>query len=210
MSVIFILLLITGCGSSSSNSNDDENNNEGRNVSVLYEDAEDESVDRWLNYVNNSGNASVENIVDDGKRVIKLNGTRDDFYMLDFEPDNSEQFVLEFDTRGMDKCIMVYAEVSTNLGGRYLEYTTFQKEYVRIGKFEDENGGVYISALVNPDSDSPQIDHDFSYYRNGWNHVKLYLQKDLQQIEPDNNITSVNSLRITGEVMIDNVMLSSY
>ena len=159
---------------------------------VIYEDAEDQSISRWTITDNIPAGATVTNIYDADKhsRVIKLNSSDsyDNQYQIGVAWNNRENFNITWDMKTTDG-YMIDVEITTTQGSRNLRYNDNELSY----KLKDDT----------------DLIHGLGYYTtNGtWYTIKRNLLKDLKDLEPNNNIISVDSFLIRAKASIDNIEL---
>lgn len=155
---------------------------------LIYEDAEDSSIDRWTISVNGTGNAKVTNIEDTAKssRVIKLQSS-DSYeheYKLNFA--NNQNFNLKWDMKTTEGFI-IDVLITTEEGERRLRY----------------------NDLDNTSKDTDTLIYGLGYTpTNGnWNTISRNLQADVEALEPNNKILSVDTLLIRANCTLDNIEL---
>ena len=159
---------------------------------VVYEDAEDQSISRWIITDNIPAGASVTNIYDSDKnsRVIKLNSadSYDNQYQIGVDWNNRENFNIIWDMKTTNGYI-IDVVVTTTQGERYLRYND--------------------NALSFKVKDGETIVHGLGYHSTDgtWHTFRRDLLKDLQAFEANNNIISVNSFLIRANARIDNIEL---
>jgi peptidoglycan/xylan/chitin deacetylase (PgdA/CDA1 family) len=158
---------------------------------VIYEDAEDNTTNGWIVSDNTSGDATITNIfdTDSQSRVIKFDSSA--IYENEYKLgtwSNQKHFKLKWDMKTTEGFI-VDILVSSTEGERYLRYT-------------DE-------ASTSKGKDGNALYHGLGYYAsNGnWNTFDRDLQKDLKDIEPNNQILSVDSFLIRAKCRVDNIEL---
>ena len=163
----------------------------------IYEDAEDQTIIKWLVRNGSSEDAKIRNVYDANKksRVIEFqgNGTRDAYIfgaergqkawgekrhkMISWEMQFSED-------------VVVYVMVDTIDGIRYLFYTP---SYVR-GLLHGFERGI-MHGLGDKISDGR------------WRRITRDLESDLKDAEPNNKLVSVNGVIVRGSGRIDNLIL---
>ena len=159
---------------------------------VVYEDAEDQSISRWTITDNIPAGATISNIYDADKnsRVIKLNSSDsyENQYQIGSAWNNRENFNIVWDMKTTDG-YMIDVVITTTEGERYLRYNDNELTY----KAKDEE----------------IIVHGLGYYSTDgtWHTFRRDLLKDLKDLEPNNNIISVNSFSIRANASIDNIEL---
>ncbi len=212
--LLFSLFIITACGSSSSNNIDITN--------TLYEDAENGLVDKWEVTVGSYEVLNIQEGANNSNRSIFL---RHDWheengemvsgvsYRLTNENgtdwNNTTQKVLHLDhMKKISKDNKLYSftisvETDTKLGKRMLSFNTY-----------------YDKTDMNPSSQSyPDVDYieltfplSMQYVREFdiWQHIRLDLEEYLHQLEPQNEIISVNAFVFEGgDDYLDNISLAS-
>ena len=156
---------------------------------IVYEDAEDGNIDGWSIFSNESNSATITNIFDEdrGSRVISLHGVgKGDGYMLGTPPwNNIVDKNLKWSMRyGED--FTIYISVQTKNGKRYLTYTPIDNDrglkgsYIRLG---------LGSNIID----------------NRWHTFRRNLNEDIKSVEPNNELTRINSFRIRGTGFIDDI-----
>ena len=165
---------------------------------ITYEDAEDGSTDGWIVYDATPEGATINNVVDTERdsKVIELSGsaTQNGYMFGNWLGREGAWAELDRKTITWD---MKYSEyysffitVQTDNGRRYMYYSATSQDR---GIVND----VYIHHGLGA-----------SYMDGKWHTVSVNLEKDLQEYEPDNHITSVNGILIRGSGKIDNIILS--
>jgi hypothetical protein len=159
---------------------------------VVYEDAEDEKIDGWSIYANSSGEATINNIVDNsrGSRVIELQGQGlGDGYRLRDSQNNIWNDTLHKNiewSMNYSEPFTIYIETQTTNGTRYLVYTPrddnrgLSGNYIRIG----------VGANITDGS---------------WHTIQRDLAKDIAEAENGNKLISINSFIIRGSGRIDDI-----
>lgn len=167
-----------------------------RDDTTVYEDAEDGTTLGWEVYDNDPDWAYVSNIYDTDRqsRVIELNGYGlYNGYRLrnpDLTPwNNSTQHYLEW-YFNYDEMFMVFVDVETSEGQRYLSYLPMN--------WEPSYSGSYIFLGLGD-----------NLLNNGWHRVIRDLEADLKTVEPLNRILKVNGFLIYGSGRIDDIKLHS-
>ena len=157
--------------------------------STLYEDAEDGKTDGWSIFSNESNSATITNIYDEdrGSRVISLHGVgKGDGYKFSSTPWNNHiNKSLKWSMRyGED--FTIYISVKTKKGRRYLTYTPI-----------DTNRGLKGSYIrIGLGSDTTD---------NLWHTFTRDLNMDIKSVEPDNELIAIDSFRIRGTGLIDDI-----
>jgi len=171
-----------------SNVNIDKDNN----ISVVYEDAQDGTIDGWTIFQNSSGSATITNISDAqrGSKVIKLQGDGlADAYMLrdaqNNDWNNTTDHILEW-SLNYSEYFTIYVDVQTTKGRRYIVYNPR----------DDDRGlsGEYILFGVGANI----IDGN-------WHTITRDLSRDIESVEADNRLISINGMIIRGSGLIDDV-----
>ena len=164
-----------------------ENPNEDK---VVYEDAEDGDTQGWIVYSNNSGTATIRNIMDNdrGNRVIELSGEgRSDGYALgsnawwnDRSHDNLRW------SMNYSEDFTIYISTWTTNGHRYLVYRPINNssglngESIGIGLGTDVDNGV-------------------------WRTISRNIAEDIANAEEDNELVSINAFFVRGSGRIDDI-----
>ena len=161
--------------------------------STLYEDAEDGKTDGWVVYDSYPFGAKVENVYDEerGSRVIKLSGAgiANGYWLKSIDGKrwaNDSQFIFKMDMK-FDDDFVLYIEVLTNEGRKYLTYTTTV-----------DNDFVYGKYVV--------IALDDSFKDGKWHTFKRNLQSDLNSLSKA-KIKKVEGLMIRGNGELDDISL---
>ena len=160
---------------------------------IVYEDAEDGEISKWVISDNIPEGAVVTNVIDSEtqSRVIKLQSAEsyDNQYTLGGAWNNSKQLNIKWDMKTTEGFI-IDVVVSTEQGVRYLRYVDREEAYQ--GIVDDE-----------------VIYHGLGYYStNGnWHTFTRNLAKDLKEIEPNNNLLAVDSFNIRANASLDNIEL---
>ena len=163
-------------------------------TSIIYEDAEDQTTDRWSITDNTPDGATVSNVYDADRasRVIKFTGTDnyENQYQIGGEWNNVTNKNLLFDLKTTQGYI-IDVTVSTPNGERYLRYIDNNLSFI--------------------ESESDMITHGLGYFSTDgkWHRHQRNLEKDLKDLEPNNTITSVDSFAIRAIASIDNIELFS-
>ena len=163
-------------------------------TSVVYEDAEDQKIERWSIVDNTPNGATISNVYDTDRasRVIKFTGA-DSYgnqYQIGGSWNNTANKNLLFDLKTTEGYI-IDVTVSTPNGERYLRYTDNDLSFI--------------------ETDSDMITHGLGYFSTDgtWHRYKRDLEKDLQDLEPTNTIISVDAFAIRAIASIDNLELFS-
>jgi len=168
----------------------------GATTASVYEDAQDGGTDRWRIYDGNADEAVIKNVFDEDRKsqVIELTGndTIHGFQLTTVEKkpwQNSEQLVLEWSHKFIEFFI-VYVDVETSLGHRYLKYTPVDYHGLGTGEYAHFGTG--------------------GFTRDGtWHTIVRDLQADLKRAQPGAIITAVNGFLIRGSGCLDNIKLHS-
>ena len=163
-------------------------------TSITYEDAEDQKIDRWSIVDNIPNGATVSNVYDDDKasRVIKFQGvdSYENQYQIGGAWNNRDNFNITWDMKTTEGYIIDIV-VTTTEGVRYLRY-------------KDD-------SLSYQEKDDDVIIHGLGYFSTDgtWHTHRHNLIDDLQDLEPNNTIISVDSFLIRANASIDNLELFS-
>lgn len=165
--------------------------------SRIYEDAEDGTENGWDVYDSDPPiEATISNVYDDvrGSRVIELSGSgMSNGYRL--RNDNGEYWnetelkVIQFSMR-FNEDFTVLIPVMTKNGFRYMVYTTIQSPGA-----ENNNDSVSIYNI---------FDNKFS--DGNWHTIVLNLEKDLEAVQPGNDIESVWGFLVRGSGRVDDII----
>jgi peptidoglycan/xylan/chitin deacetylase (PgdA/CDA1 family) len=161
---------------------------------VVYEDAEDQTISRWSITDNTPAGATITNIYDADKDSRVINFTGSDSYENQYQIgeawNNRENFNITWDMKTTEGYI-IDIQITTTNGDRNLRYNDNELSY----KLKD-------------DSD---IIHGLGYHSTDgtWHTHRRNLEKDLKDLEPNNNIISINSFLIRAKASIDNIELFS-
>ena len=168
------------------NNNNNDNNN---NSKTVYEDAEDSKIDRWSIFSNASNSATITNIFDEdrGSRVISLHGVgKGDGYMIGSTPwHNHINKSLKWSMKYQES-FTIYISVQTKNGRRYLTYTPI-----------DNNRGLKGSYI--------RIGLGSDIIDNSWHTFTRDLNADIKTAEPNNELIAIDSFRIRGTGLIDDI-----
>ena len=172
--------------------NNDGNTNENASDRLL-EDAEDGLASRWRIYDRTPAGASINNVIDNGTRVIsftsdgiangfRLGGTRSDNGGLNIQ----DATHISWRMRAAESYV-VYIALETDLGLRYLTYTNSNNlspagssTYINIG----------LGAATSNDS---------------WVTITRKLETDLHAAQPDNDIIAIHGVLVRGPISIDDI-----
>ncbi len=166
-------------------------------VNALYEDAEDGTSLGWSIFDDNSGTATIHNIIDPdkGDHVISLEGqgTRDG-YMLGERAGDGRWRNRQHDTiqwsMNYDEVFVVYIATETSNGERNLVYTAQ----------DDDRGLSGTSIMIGLGADADD---------GGWRTFTRNIAEDIASVEPDNELLSINAFLIRGSGRIDNIKTRS-
>ncbi len=157
---------------------------------VIYEDAEDGTTAGWDIYDNDPSGAMISNVYDLGSRVIQFTGSgASNGYRLrneDGSPWNSIRTILEW-TMNYSESFVVYFDVETSAGHRYIYYTASDYDYLGTGEYVHHGLGSNVSD-------------------GQWWTFTRDLQADLEDAQPGVTILSVNGFFIRGSGMVDDII----
>ncbi len=163
---------------------------------TMYEDAENNSTNRWSIYDDTPEGATISIVYDNNSSVIDLNGSGlDNGYILGSFDDanswhNTEESILKWDMKS-NESYTIYIRIKTINGYRYLYYTATDNNY-GIGEDNPE----YIHHGLNINSTDGL-----------WHSYTRDLEADLKEFEPDNELISVNAFLVRGSIKVDNIEL---
>jgi len=161
---------------------------------VVYEDAEDSTINGWEIYDDDPAGAVISNVYDDNResRVIEFNGLgTSNGYRLRNEDgskwQNTNQFVIEW-SMNYSQGFTIYIDCETTAGHRYMTYRPVD---------EDELGdGTYVRYGLGTSA------------RDGnWHTFMRDLQADLEEAQPGVTIEEVNGFLIRGSGRVDDIKL---
>ena len=165
---------------------------------TMYEDAEDESTNKWSVYDNTPLGAFVNNVYlqDRQSNAIQLVGKdRKNGHILgnwegrDGAWNNTSEHTLKWDLK-FDNSYTVYIRVMTQKGARYIYYTESEKS-------EGKRDSTYIHIGLGTKT------------RNGTcQTITRDLAADLKMYESSNKLIAVNAFLIRGNGFVDNVALT--
>jgi len=162
----------------------------------MYEDAEDGSTLRWQIIDNAPSGAKVSNIYDNEKmsKVINFSNPNaadsdENAYRLGGQWNNRENFNIKWDMKTTQEYI-IDVELITQNGNKVLRYSDYHEDYISAD--EEITLGLGKTS-INGD----------------WHTFHRNLVKDLQLVEPDNNIISVESFTVRAKGSFDNIELYS-
>jgi hypothetical protein len=165
---------------------------------VIYEDAQDNTADRWVIYDSSPDGALISNVNDNDKasQVILFQGAGGlNGYMLGNNAgrprawNNTSHKIIHWDMK-INEGYAIYITLDTTLGQRYLTYTRanthagLDRNYIFYGL-----GGVTSNGQ--------------------WQSFSRNLEADLEAFEAGNQIISVNGFLIRGNARVDNIKLTS-
>jgi len=165
-------------------------------AATVYEDAVDGKTYGWSVYDNKPRKANISNVFDDERqgRVIQLEGKgTDNGYVLRNEDGtpwhNSEQFTIQW-SMSFGEDFVVYLDVETTAGHRYIYYTPVDSDY--------RGDGEYIQYGLGSSSKDGQ-----------WHGFTRDLQADLEQAQPGVRVVEVNGFLVRGSGSVDDIRLIS-
>ena len=165
---------------------------EAPKTSVVYEDAEDQSIARWTVSNNNSVGATVTNIydADTNSRVIEVNSSNSygPIYQLGTAWNNTQNFNITWDMKTTTDWI-VDIKITTTEGIRNLRYIDNELSY----KTKDGDELIHGLGIFSTDGT--------------WHPYRRNLLNDLKDFEPNNSIISVDSFSIQANASLDNIEL---
>ena len=160
---------------------------------LVYEDAEDGTIDGWAIQGTNAAGALIENVYDDskGSQVIAISGDgQNDAYVL-HKSDNSNWdetslTILQW-SQAFTESYTFYVGVDTTEGFRYLAYSPV--DYDSLGSNDVVHHGLGSDILTG---------EWFTFIRN--------LEYDLQDAQPGNSILSVKYFALRGSGKLDDIV----
>jgi len=166
----------------------------------VYEDAEGDNTDQWEVYYPRPSTATItiERDEDRQSNVINLSGdgTNDRYrigHNIATSPrawNDTEHKTIRW-SMNFSEVYYMHVAVETTKGSRMMQYSSGITDKGIVGTNKN-----YVHHGLGTDS------------RNGtWQTVTRDLEADLKEFDPDNSITSVNSLLISGSGKLDNIML---
>ncbi len=163
---------------------------------TVYENAEDGSAARWHIYDNDPAGAVVENVVENGNRVIRFRGAgRGNGYILgDFTGgsgawNNREEKRLSWRMQ-FSEAYTIYVSVNTAKGAMFLRYSAENRD-------RGDMGNGYIHHGLGSDTTD-----------GAWRSFSRDLEADLLQFDPGNRLISVNGFLVRGSGMVDDIALT--
>jgi len=153
--------------------------------SVVYEDAEDGNVNRWVA----SAGTTVNNVTDDdtGSKVIKFSADSYQYYRMGYLASNSDKQI-EWDIKTTSGFIAYIGVSTTNGGDKLFYYTMVNRDY-----------GV-TSSGIHHGLGQGVVDGE-------WHTITRDLEAELHESEPTNHITAIKwfKLRAINDVFVDNI-----
>ena len=163
---------------------------------TVYENGEDNSIDRWTITDLDPVDAVVQNVYDtvfDSKVIVLTGASYDNQYRIGNLPNETgawsetQKFHLLWSMKNSDGFLMDVV-LETQNGLRYIRYSD-----------NDSDNGMDDNVIEQG------VGYDAS---NGkWKNFHRDLEADLQEFEPTNNIVSVNGILIRGNCSVDNIEL---
>jgi len=162
------------------------------NDDIVYEDAEDTTVEGWHVYDSDPVGATITNVVDATKgRVIELHGDGiANGYEIgrrtgDGKWNNRDHKAISW-SMNYSENFSIYIAVETTNGVRYMNYE----------RRDDDRGksGNYIRFGLGANTSD-----------GSWHTIYRNLADDLHQFEPDNSIVAINAFLIRGSGRIDDI-----
>jgi hypothetical protein len=162
----------------------------GALLATVYFDGEDGSVGEWHVYDNTPAGAVVQNINDGGSKVIEFKGDqRRNAYMLgDRDWKNGEEHLISWHMKFSEK-FKINLYLTTKKGKRVIYYDyknsnqgLVKKRYIKIGLGKQNMGGT-------------------------WQKIERDLVADLKKYEPENEIITVDGMKVQGSGRMDNIQL---
>ena len=161
---------------------------------TIAEDGEQADTGNWLVHDTKPSGYSIDNVLEDNNRFIRLQGTdRKNAFGLGHRTASTaglgieNQFNVSWRMRS-DNPFTVYFAVDTTAGFRYLEYTH--------------------NALSEPAGATRNVRTGLGSlaYDGSWHLFDRDLQADLAQAQPENSILSVNGVFFRGSVDVDDLI----
>ena len=163
------------------------------NDDVVYEDAEDGSVEGWHVYDNTPAGATITNVNDvvRGSNVIELNGAglNNGFEIGrrtgEGQWNNRDHGVIRWSMNYIE-AFSIYVALETTNGARYMNYEPRDDDrgrsgnYIRIGLGSNANDGTWQTFTRN-------------------------LQNDLEQFDPGNELVAIHAFLIRGSGRLDDI-----
>ncbi len=161
-------------------------------LTTVYEDAENDDIDKWTIYDSDPAGAAIVNVADSSRnsRVIELTGTgTGNGYRLRNSDgtwwNNTSHKSIEWSMRYQETFI-VYVAVQTRDGFRYLYYTA--ADYDNLGS----------ATYIHHGLGTPMNDGD-------WHTVVRDLEFDLQEAQPGNQLEAILGFLIRGSGRVDDI-----
>ena len=161
---------------------------------TVYEDAEDGTTSGWYIYDNRPKKAKINNVYDEDRqnRVIQFQGAgTSNGYVLRNEDrsswHNTTQFVIQW-SMNYSEDFVVYIDVETSAGHRYLYYTPSDDDRLGSEKYVHHGLGSHITD-------------------GGWHTFTRDLQADLHEAQPGVGLVEVNGFLIRGSGRVDKIQL---
>lgn len=179
------------------------------NGDFIYEDAEDNTIDRWKRYAYNGKDyTSIQNVYDEEhqSRVISIKmSTRESAGYILGAPsgelaawDNKESQKISWKMK-VDSPYTVYVRINTTKGKKVLYYTS--EDNLRFpGDDNDTRNPNYYNIVLGSDSLNDE-----------WTTYNRDLESDLREVEKDynNTIISVNAFSFRGSGILDDIILKN-
>ena len=195
------------------------------NATTVYYNGEGDDIGEWLIQEDSDPSASLTEVYDTTLNSTVMHFSEAGTYRIRLPNAlrwvNRTEKILSFDAN-MDSFYTIFVFVDTLQGGRKLFFNPLN---TNAGHHNNEHlahvgdpGTGIISSYGRHRTHRDNRDHRRGWLnnpndnnnRNGWVHATIDLDRMLTDIEPNNRVTSVLSLRIAGSSgMIDNVTLSS-
>ena len=163
---------------------------------TVYEDAEDGLTDGWIIYTGDPDTATVTNVFDEmrGGNVIEFNGIGLGHGFALYNGDgsvwnNTGEFMAVWSIN-CSETFVVYFEVQTTAGRRYLQYTPVD--------FDDLGSESMVHHWIGSHTDDGT-----------WNVISRDLAMDLHDAQPDVEIIAVDGFLIRGSGRVDDIKLLS-
>ena len=161
---------------------------------TTYEDAEDGTISGWDIYDDPSRSATISNVYDNTRndRVIQLTGSgiQSGYRLRNSDGTkwhNASEFVVEWSMKYSENFV-VYIDVETTAGHRYLYYTPVNQD--GLGSGEYVHHGLGTAAIDGQ-----------------WHAFARDLQADLADAQPGVTILEVNGFLIRGSGRVDGIKL---
>jgi hypothetical protein len=194
-------------------------------ATTVYYNGEGDDTGEWLIQEDSDPSASLTEVYDTTLNSTVMQFSEAGTYRLRLPNalrwENTTENILSFDAN-MDSFYTIFLFVDTLQGGRKLFFNPLN---THAGHHNNEHlehvgdpGTGIISSYGRHRTHRDNRDHNRGWLnnpndnnnRNGWVHATIDLNRMLVDIEPNNRVTSVLSLRIAGSAgMIDNVTLNA-